>query len=282
MKKGVVALMILGLIATTSVTGFLLANSNEDIIISKAKDAQHTLQSETNGEKNNGNPDEKQEEEPLDEIKVYVVGEVNKPGVVTLKKGQIIQDAIELAGGPTQDADIENINLAYELKENVMIRIMSKSERVQQGTDENSTIEAVAEGSTEGKNAAAGGSSSKSAAAKTVSDKTDNRNLGSTSSKSNQNEAAQGITITKDSGGAIVGDNDNDSSNNKASNTKININTATLEELDTLPGIGPSTAAKIVAYREQNGEFKTIEDIMNVSGIGQSKFNNIKDFITVD
>jgi len=47
---------------------------------------------------------------------VYVVGEVNKPGVVTLKKGQIIQDAIELAGGPTEDADIENINLAYELR----------------------------------------------------------------------------------------------------------------------------------------------------------------------
>jgi len=49
-----------------------------------------------------------------------------------------------------------------------------------------------------------------------------------------------------------------------------------------LPGIGPAIAAKIVAYREQNGKFKSIEDIMNVSGIGQSKFNNIKDFITVN
>jgi len=52
-----------------------------------------------------------------------------------------------------------------------------------------------------------------------------------------------------------------------------------VEELDSLPGIGPAIAAKIVAYREQNGKFKSIEDIMNVSGIGQSKFNNIKDLL---
>ncbi len=61
----------------------------------------------------------------------------------------------------------------------------------------------------------------------------------------------------------------------------ININTASLDELDSLPGIGPSTAQKIIDYRENNGPFATIEDIMNVAGIGESKFNQIKDLITV-
>ena len=61
----------------------------------------------------------------------------------------------------------------------------------------------------------------------------------------------------------------------------ININTATAEELDTLPGIGPTTAQKIIAYRQTNGPFATIEDILKVSGIGPATFDNIKALITV-
>jgi competence protein ComEA len=61
----------------------------------------------------------------------------------------------------------------------------------------------------------------------------------------------------------------------------ININEASLEELDTLPGIGPTTAQKIIEYREQNGPFQNVEDIMNVSGIGPATFEEIKDLITV-
>lgn len=61
----------------------------------------------------------------------------------------------------------------------------------------------------------------------------------------------------------------------------MNINSANVEKLSTLNGIGKSTAEKIVKYREENGYFNTIEDIMNVSGIGESKFNSIKDNIEV-
>jgi len=61
----------------------------------------------------------------------------------------------------------------------------------------------------------------------------------------------------------------------------VNINTASLAELDTLPGIGPATAQKIIDYRESNGSFSTIEDIINVSGIGQAKFDKIKNMITI-
>ena len=62
----------------------------------------------------------------------------------------------------------------------------------------------------------------------------------------------------------------------------VNINTASLAELDTLPGIGPTTAQKIIDYREQNGPFLAKEDIINVSGVGPGTFERIKDLITVE
>lgn len=64
-------------------------------------------------------------------------------------------------------------------------------------------------------------------------------------------------------------------------NTKVNINTATQAQLETLSGIGPSTANKIIAYRKEKGKFKKIEDIKEVSGIGNSKFEKIKNDIVV-
>jgi len=61
----------------------------------------------------------------------------------------------------------------------------------------------------------------------------------------------------------------------------ININTASASELDALPGIGPTTAQKIVDYRQQNGPFVSTADIINVSGIGPGTYEKIKDLITV-
>lgn len=70
---------------------------------------------------------------------------------------------------------------------------------------------------------------------------------------------------------------------NKTSNTSkiVNINTASIQELTTLNGIGESKAKAIVSYRDKNGKFKTIKDIMNVSGISETLFSKIKDYITV-
>jgi len=62
----------------------------------------------------------------------------------------------------------------------------------------------------------------------------------------------------------------------------VDINTASLDELDKLPGIGPTTAQKIIDYREENGPFARIEDIVNVPGIGMPTFEEIKDLITVE
>lgn len=74
-------------------------------------------------------------------------------------------------------------------------------------------------------------------------------------------------------------DNKENSDNNTGD--KININKASKEDLMKIKGLGESKADAIITYRESNGEFKTIEDIKNVSGIGEALFDKIKDFITI-
>ena len=65
------------------------------------------------------------------------------------------------------------------------------------------------------------------------------------------------------------------------SDGRVNLNTADAATLDTLPGVGPATAAKIIAWREQHGRFAAIEDLLAVGGIGQSKFDALRDLVTV-
>jgi competence protein ComEA len=67
----------------------------------------------------------------------------------------------------------------------------------------------------------------------------------------------------------------------KAVNGKININTASLEDLQKLPRIGPKVAQRILDYRKQNGSFKKVEELMKVKGIGEKVYAKLKDMITV-
>lgn len=161
-----------------------------------------------------------------DEIKVYVVGCVKRPGIVTLTKGQMICDAVREAGGLTEDADAENINMVYTLNENVMLVIKSKNER---------------------------------------------------------NAAGEGAVVHSGSGpdAEVIGGGD-DAHDGRNDIRLVNINTAGIDELDTLPGIGEAKARDIIAYREKHGRFNRIEDIMKVPGIKQNRFESIKDYITVD
>jgi competence protein ComEA len=159
-------------------------------------------------------------------IKIYIVGCIKNPGIITIEKGRILDDLIKKAGGLTKDASSENINMVYQLNENMMIKILSKKEL---------------------KNAS-----------------------------NPQKQAGAGVEITMGSGNTT-----NISNSNSTEGSLININTATKEQLESLPEIGDSTAKKIIDYREKNGSFKSINDIKNVSGIGEKKFERIKDLICV-
>jgi len=189
------------------------------------------------------------------EIKVYVTGCVNNPGMFTLKEGQLLYEAIEAAGGLTGEADIDNINMVYQLTQNIMINILPK----------NISKTAISGGNNTG----------------------------------DVNEAGSGVQIVKDAGDGVMKytsgsagsmRNDDDNEDNTLTDTgsasskkeKININVATADELATLPGIGNAIAESIVEYRKNKGRFNKIEDIMNVPGIKEKRFEQIRDFITVD
>lgn len=75
--------------------------------------------------------------------------------------------------------------------------------------------------------------------------------------------------------------NANQGMDNNTDNSKVNINSADITQLDSLPGVGEVTAQKIIDYREKNTKFKSIEEIKNVKGIGENKFNDLKDYISI-
>ena len=152
------------------------------------------------------------------EITEYVSGEVNNPGIVTLKSDDRLADAVKILGGVTKKADMNNINLAIKLEDEMHYIIPKKG------------------------------------------DKTNNSNQ-ATNTNVNNNQVAN---------------------ETNSQNTKVNINTASIQELDTIPGVGEATANKILSYREENGNFKKIEEIKNVKGIGDKKYENMKEFICVN
>jgi competence protein ComEA len=141
--------------------------------------------------------------------------------------------------------------MVYILNENVMLHICSKKEAAKS----NQTVSQVSASSS-----------------------------GSTpTQKSSSNQAGSGIRIIKDAGSAVVsGQNAGQGASPVNGSGKININTASAAELDTLPGIGEATANDIISYREKNGPFKDIKDIMKIPRIKDSRFNAIKDLITVN
>ena len=219
---------------------------------------------ESLSERNSSEEIENVEEEP--EIKVYVVGCVNKPGVVTIKKGQVIDEAIKMAGGATKEADLENINLAYIINENTMIRIKAKASNIvaNEGNSKGNANKQVA--SSKPKTSV----SQQKASLSADSDDSD---------YSKSNILNSGVDIVTDSMGCVVEDKKTDS---KEEGSLININKASQAELENLPNVGPATAKAIISFREKNGGFKKLTDIMKITGIKQKTYDKIKDFICIE
>ncbi len=250
-------LILLGCLA-----GYLFFRDNSDIIIENSSSAMdETVESSTGtltgtpaATTGNLSQTTGTAVTSTEQIKVYVVGSVNKPGIVTLDKGQVIDDAVRLAGGLTMEADADSINMVYKLNENTMLYIKSKKELVSSRSEatDNPVLKAAATKS--------GIEKSKESA-----------NLGN------------GAEIFSGSGSGAEVKGSGDDSNGALSETEnkgmININTADTAELDKLPGVGTATAREIIAYREKNGPFRKIEDIMKVPRIKQGRFDSIKDLI---
>ena len=143
-------------------------------------------------------------------LAVYVTGEVVAPDVYTLSLGSRVADAIQSAGGLTDQADPQALNLAQVVTDGMRIHVPQQSAPTQA-------------------------------------------------------EAIEPVTRTIE----LV-------------NGLVNINTADQAELESLPEIGPHIASEIIAYRETNGPFESIEQIVDVPGIGTVTFETIRDLITVE
>ena len=166
------------------------------------------------------NVDKNKLEESSDDLssqdkKVYISGEILNSGVYDIKDGDRLDDLVKRAGGFTEKADINSINLALRLEDQMKIYIPN--------IDENQNIN------------------------------TDNINL-------------------------AVGEVTSNVSSSQGQ--KVNLNLASKEELMSLPNIGEKRAQAILDYRQEN-KFTKIEDIKNVSGIGDKYFEAMKDLITV-
>lgn len=187
------------------------------------------------------------QEEIKKTIFVDVKGYVNNPGVYEVDENKRVIDAINLAGGLKSNAITSNLNLSKKLTDEMLIIIYSKQEintYISKLEKENVEIKEVSCVSTE------------------------------CICPDVKNDAC----INKEE--INIEDEQSKQEKIEQKNDKISINNATKEELMTLDGIGESKANNIIKYRQEN-KFNTIEDIKNVSGIGDAAFEKIKDKITL-
>ena len=196
-------------------------------------------------------------------VVVHVCGCVEKPGVYTLTEDDRILDAVNKAGGFTEEAAADYLNLANPLVDGCKIYVPSKDE-VAVNMSPKDTM--GADGTTE--TAASTGIPSKNAVSVSVPSK----DAVSAVSANRDYIELPVLSETKQEMTAVAED---------TGNALVNLNTASKEELMTLPGVGESKALKIITYREENGGFNAIEDIMNITGIKEKMFDKIKDHITV-
>ena len=185
-----------------------------------------------------------------DKIKVDIKGAIKNPGVYELESNSTVDDLIKLSGGLKKNATTENINLSKILENQMVIKIFTNTEYNKSITP---VIEKVSECICPDVNI----NECKECTVTKISEEI----------KSNKGDEA---IIEKNVEQAIEAEQ----------KTTISINKASKEELMTLPGIGESKAMSIIEYRT-NTPFNSIEDIKNVSGIGEALYEKIKEFISI-
>lgn len=178
-----------------------------------------------------------EDEQLITKIKINIKGAVKNPGVYEINGDSRVEDAINTAGGLTENSDTSIINLSRKLSDEDVIIIYTKDEvkKIKQG---NVIIQYI-------------------------------------ENECNCPEYENSACIDPDT---LINTENEDQ---PIASGKISINKATIDELQTLSGIGESKAKAIIEYRNSNGSFKSIEEIKNVKGIGDAIFEKIKDDISI-
>lgn len=179
-------------------------------------------------------------------IKVDIKGAVKKPGVYEISSDSNVFDLIKLAGGITKNADTSNLNLSKIITDQSVIKVYTKSELKK--LNNNTTNNIATECNCDDYNI---DECNKTSASVILNDPT-------------PNESTLDIDTPSDEKSGL-----------------ISINNATKEQLMTLSSIGEAKATAIIEYRTKNGKFTEINQIKNVSGIGDALFEKIKDFISL-
>lgn len=177
-------------------------------------------------------------------IFVDIKGAVNKPGVYELNENSRVIDVIKMAGGLNKNADTSTINLSRKLTDGNVIIVYTK-DKINEIKKQEVVIEYIEK-------------------------------------ECNCPDIDNSACIKSDD---IVDGKDlpdtNTSDDYKKENTKVSINTATIEELMTIKGIGEAKAQDIIKYRSENGKFKSIDELTNIKGIGNALLDKIKEYITL-
>ncbi len=177
-----------------------------------------------------------------EEYYVDIKGAVTNPGVYKLSSDSRVNDVVNLAGGVTIDADTRCINLSKKIKDEMVIYVYTKQEVDEMYKKEEKKDDNVI-----------------------FNNVVNNAYVDYTNPES---ESVDTDSNLNDNEEVVVG--------------KININTADISLLTTLPNIGESKAQAIISKREEKGKFNSIDELKEVSGIGDSTFEKLKDLITVE
>lgn len=193
-------------------------------------------------------------------IYVHVCGAVQNPDVYELPEGSRVYEAVQAAGGFASDADESYVNQAQKLPDGakLVIPTLEQTAALTEAASADTALADTASAAQQGEAGQDGGAGREYGIVR--------QDDGAGVSESAGQSASGGGT------GGVSG----------ASDGRVNINTATVEELCGIPGIGSTRAAAIVAYREKAGGFSSVEEIMNVSGIKEGTYEKIRDSIKVE
>ena len=197
------------------VAGFILLQGRDQGVTDVQQLTEQTSSSSSYKDEKSNKSNEISQAETEDQlVTVDVKGAVKKPGVYQLQSNSRVHDALEKAGGLTDEADLKSVNQAQKLSDEAVVYVAKVGENA--------------------------------------------------------------VDVTTSAPASAT------SGTGQAKSALVNLNTATEADFQTISGIGQKRAQDIIAYREANGRFKSVDDLKNVPGIGAKTLEKLKEYVTVD